>query len=79
MSKPALMPKPAEEQLTEVERLKMENSTLKHHLMQQQSQAVQAERATLIAQIEINHPGFKWDDRQGVLQPVNMQSAAASE
>jgi hypothetical protein len=47
--------------------------------MQQQAQAVQAERATLIAQIEINHPGFKWDDRQGVLQPVNMQSAAASE
>jgi hypothetical protein len=36
--------------------------------MQQQMQQAQSERASLIRQVEDNHPGYTWDERQGVLR-----------
>jgi hypothetical protein len=54
-------------QLTDLERTKMENFALKHNLIQQQLQAIVMERANYIQSIETAHPGFKWDEREGLV------------
>jgi len=56
------------EDLTPIERLKMENSALRHQLTQQALQQIIAERVALIREIEGNHPGYKWDERTGLTQ-----------
>ena len=55
------------EELTELERLKLENFALKHQAMQQQLQANLRERLAFIQQIEADHPGYAWDDQRGLV------------
>jgi hypothetical protein len=47
--------------LTEVERLRVENITLKSQLLQIQLDAFQAERAKLVQDIEAPRVGWTWD------------------
>jgi hypothetical protein len=54
-------------ELTEVERLKMENFGLRYTLLQQQLMANSMERTAYIKQIEANHPGSKWDEQRGLI------------
>jgi hypothetical protein len=55
-------------ELTELERVRLENNTLRLVLLQQQLQQVQAERAMLIKQIEMEHPGSVWNEQRGFVQ-----------
>lgn len=54
-------------ELTELERVKMENFALKHSAMQQQQQANLAARAAYIRQIEAAHPGYRWNEERGLV------------
>lgn len=54
-------------ELTEMERLKMENFALKHSAIQQQLQMNLAERLVFIRAIETAHPGYSWDEQQGLV------------
>jgi len=51
--------------LTEVERLKLENLNLKRFALETQLQQVLVERGKLIEQIEEKHPGWHWKDAAG--------------
>lgn len=53
--------------MTEMERLQMENYALRHNLLQQQMQQVIAERTGYIKKLEAEHPGYAWDERQGLI------------
>lgn len=53
--------------LTELERVKLENFVLKHNAIQQQLQINLAARAAFIQEIEAAHPGYGWDDTQGLV------------
>jgi len=64
-------------ELTELERVKLENFALKHNLMQQQLQANLAERGALIEKIEAANPGYRWDDRQGLVRVAEPAPAQA--
>lgn len=55
-------------ELTEVERLKMENYNLRIHILQQQTQQMITERQTLVRSIEEAHPGFEWDESRGLVE-----------
>jgi hypothetical protein len=54
-------------ELTELERLKLENIALKYNVLQQQSAALLQERVAIIQQVENDHPGWKWRDPQGLV------------
>lgn len=54
-------------ELTELERVKLENFALKHNTLQQQLQMNLAERAAYIRGIETAHPGYQWDEQQGLV------------
>lgn len=54
-------------ELTELERMKLENYALKHNLVQQQLQRIVDERTAYIRQIEEDHHGFAWDEQKGCL------------
>lgn len=54
-------------ELTELERVKMENFALKHNAMQQQLQANMAERTNFIRAIEDAHPGYQWNEQEGLV------------
>lgn len=54
--------------LTELERLKMENFTLRIVVMQQQLQQAQTERAVFIAKLEQAYPGMEWDEQRGLVR-----------
>jgi hypothetical protein len=55
-------------ELTEMERLKLENMTLRMMFLQQQTQQLQAERASLISKIEETHPGSEWREGYGLVE-----------
>lgn len=55
-------------ELTELERVKMENFNLRAVFVQQQMQQIQVERATFIHQLEDSHPGYKWSDAEGLVR-----------
>ena len=55
-------------ELTELERVKMENFALKHNSLQQQLNANLAQRAALIKEIEAAHPGHRWDEQRGLVK-----------
>lgn len=63
-------------ELTELERIKMENNTLRLALLQQQLQQMQNERAMLIYQIEAKHPGYKWREQQGLVSEEDIEALA---
>ena len=56
------------QELSELERVKMENYTLRVLYMEQQVQQVRAERATFISQVEADHPGYKWSEGHGLVE-----------
>lgn len=51
--------------LTEVERLRVENSNLKAQLLQVQLDAFNAERAALVRDLEAPRAGWTWDMAAG--------------
>ena len=53
--------------LTEMERLKLENFGLKHNAIQQQLQTNLAQRMAFIQEILAAHPGYEWDETQGLV------------
>lgn len=55
------------EELTELERVKMENFALKHNALEQQRQANLQARTAFVQQIEAAHPGYKWDEQKGLV------------
>ena len=65
-------------ELTELERVKMENFGLKHNALQQQQQNNLTERAAFILQIEAAHPGFKWEEQKGLVPMEGAQTAKGS-
>jgi hypothetical protein len=50
-----------------MERLKLENFALKHNVMQQQLQANIAARAAFLREMEAAHPGYRWDEQNGLV------------
>ena len=55
-------------ELTELERVKLENFALKHNTLQQQVQANLAQRAAHIKEIEAAHPSLRWDEQRGFVK-----------
>jgi hypothetical protein len=60
-------------EMTEVERLKMENLNLKRFALEVQMQQVNAARLNLIAELEIAHPGYEWDEQRGFVQKEELE------
>lgn len=69
-------------ELTEIERLKIENLNLKRFALDMQVRQVQAEYASLIKSIEEKYPGWHWREGAGLVSDSDMtqevQSPAAS-
>lgn len=57
-------------QLSEIERLKMENFALKHNMLQSQLALITTERQAFIKSLEETHPGYYWDEQKG-LSPID--------
>jgi hypothetical protein len=62
-------------ELTELERVRLENNTLRIVLLQQQLQQVQNERGLLIRQLEAMHPGHEWREGYGLVEKEEPESA----
>lgn len=62
-------------EMTETERLKMENFALRYHVLQQQIQQILAERAAFIQQLEAAHPGSEWNEQQGLIAVEDLPPA----
>jgi hypothetical protein len=56
-----------QEQLTEIEHLKMENIALKYQALQSQMQLLVEERKNLILGINAAHPNYEWRDPNGLV------------
>ena len=63
-------------ELTELERIKLENYALKIAFMQQQLQQIGLERATYIREVEANHPGYVWREQQGLVSEEDIEALA---
>jgi hypothetical protein len=63
------------QELSELERVKMENYTLRVLYMEQQVQQVRAERAAFVVQIENDHPGYEWSEGHGLVEKEELESA----
>lgn len=66
-------------ELTEIERLRLENYALKFNALQTQLQQVAAERRAYILKVESDHPGYMWDEIRGLVSndaepPEKMQN-----
>ena len=59
--------------LTELERVKIENYTLRVLYMQQQIEQIKTERANFIHQLEAQHPGCEWDEQRGLVQREELE------
>ena len=66
-------------QLTEFERLKMENFALRNQVLQTQLQQLFADRTAYLETLKTNHPGCVWDEQRGlvVADTVGKEPAAA--
>jgi hypothetical protein len=51
--------------LTEVERLKLENFTLRHMAFEAQMRQNQFDRAVFLRLLEETYPGWRWQDPEG--------------
>jgi hypothetical protein len=67
------------EELSELERLKMENIALKYRAMEQQMVGLLNERALVIQQIEKDHPGYKWKEPVGLVSVSELEEVEAVE
>jgi hypothetical protein len=56
-------------ELTELERLRLENVTLKYNALEAQQQNLVAERIRIIQQIEAAYPGWVWKEQEGLVRP----------
>lgn len=54
--------------LTETERLKLENVALKKALLESQMQLVRDEHTSLVKQLERDRPGWRWQEPQGFVE-----------
>jgi hypothetical protein len=81
MKNGAIKNEPAAEppQLSELERLKMENFALKYQTLQHQMQSVVTERTALIKQIEADHPGCTWDEQRGLVHAEGQNSPSGEQ
>lgn len=66
-------------ELTELERVKMENFALRFHVSQQQMTQVQNDRAAFIQQMTAARPGFYWKDPEGTFVPVPVPEPAVED
>ena len=62
---PSSLPRPAMPELTEIERLKLENLNLKRYALETQLTQVLTERANLIKVLEQARPGWHWKEPIG--------------
>lgn len=72
-AKPVAPPAPAPAapaQLTEIERLKLENIQLKFQQTQQAANNLQGEYQQEVALINAAHPGYRFDTQTGALVPL---------
>jgi hypothetical protein len=54
-------------ELTEVQKLKLENFTLRHIAFEAQLRQNQLDRAQFLHSVELEHPGWRWQDPQGLV------------
>lgn len=66
----------AKPELTELQRVKLENFAMKHQLLQQQITANMNERSDLIRSLEAEHPGWKWEEGVGLTRPEPWEDEA---
>lgn len=62
-------------QLSELERVKLDNFALKHNAIQQQLNANLIERGAYIKQVEAAHPGYQWRDQEGLVPIPTIEGA----
>lgn len=58
----------AAEQISELERVKLENFALKHNSLQRQLNDNLAERTAYIKEVAAAHPTLQWDDQRGFVK-----------
>ena len=64
-------------ELSELERVKLENFALKHSAIQQQLQTNLAARAAFLQAVEAAHPGYRWDEQSGLVsEKTNAEKAS---
>ena len=56
------------EQISELERVKLENFALKHNSLQRQLNDNLAERTAYIKEVAAAHPTLRWDDQRGFVK-----------
>jgi hypothetical protein len=66
-------------ELSELERLKIENCNLRILYMQQQIQQVQTERSVFLRQLEAANPGYSWSDQYGRLIQEDVENLEGVE
>jgi hypothetical protein len=66
------MPKP---ELTEIERLKLENFTLRHITFEAQLRQNQLDRAVFLKSLEETYPGWRWQDPEGLVEVAEPRKA----
>jgi hypothetical protein len=54
--------------LSEIERLKLENFTLRHIAFESQLRQNQVDRAVFLKSLEETYPGWKWQDPDGLVE-----------
>ena len=64
----------ARPELTELQRVKLENFAMKHQLLQQQMGANMNERSDHIRSLEAEHPGWKWEESVGLVPGPGIHS-----
>jgi Trp operon repressor len=57
-------------ELTELERVRLENFMLRHNSIQRELQTNLAARAAFIQEVEAAHPGYRWDEGAGLVPQV---------
>lgn len=66
-------------QLTEVERLKIENLQLKFGALQTQQQQLQSEYQALIQALTVSHPGYSWNPQTNTLVAIPKSAPVAEK
>lgn len=68
MTTPNPIPVPTMPELSEIERLKLENLNLKRYALEMQLQQVLTERVNLIRVLEQSRPGWHWKEPVGFVE-----------
>lgn len=62
-------------ELTEIEKLKLENFTLRHIAFEAQLRQNQMDRAIFLHSLEQAHPGWRWQDPAGFVEIAPVRQA----